>query len=274
MLYVATAVFFLALALGVTSLITPRAALLCRNKTRLKGLVSWLAVALVAFGVIAYLAPKPPTPTAEAPAAPAVVAEAPAAPAQEKAETVPVSAEPVVTGHPLPVRVVENTSYERVGRLRVKLTLLPAGDQAAATQADLTATVMAAAIQAAKENRAQVVTVTLICQQAANAFGEVQLGYAVYIPDGKGVDGKSPGPVWQMLDAAPRGFTAKELEYLRLWAELRSSYQTPDGLTDDARLRAAIAKRMGIKEGSLRPQLYVRQPVQPVRVEGTLEVRK
>ena len=77
-----------------------------------------------------------------------------------------------------------------------------------------------------------------------------------------------------MLDAAPRGFTAKELEYLRLWAELRSSYQTSDGLTDDARLRAAIAKRMGIKEGSLRPQLYVRQPVQPVRVEGTLEVRK
>ena len=36
----------------------------------------------------------------------------------------------------------------------------------------------------------------------------------------------------------------------------------------------AIAKRMGIKDGSLTPHLNLREPVQPVRVEGALEVRQ
>ena len=78
---------------------------------------------------------------------------------------------------------------------------------------------------------------------------------------------------WRDLSAAP-GILDQELEYLRLWAELRGRFQTADGLTDEPRLKAAIAKRMGIKAGSLTPHLNLREPVQPVRVEGALEVRQ
>lgn len=153
------------------------------------------------------------------------------------------------------------------------MTLHPAGDQTTATQADLTATVMAAAIKAVEESRVHAVTVTLISQLAVAASNEAPLARAVLIPDGRGFDGRTPGPVWT-LEAAPRGLTAQELEYQRLRVELRSRCQTPDGLTDEAALRAAIARRMGIRQDRLRPPRNECRPVQPVRIEGTLEVRR
>ena len=99
------------------------------------------------------------------------------------------------------------------------------------------------------------------------------LARAVLIPDGRGFDGRTPGPVWT-LEAASRGLTAQELEYQRLRVELRSRCQTPDGLTDEAALRAAIARRMGIRQDRLRPPRNECRPVQPERIEGTLEVRR
>lgn len=265
----AVAVILLLLALAgllaaVGSLIFPAIARKLGARSRLGGFVRGLAAGLVFFVLMVMFVPTQPgtdaasTSEATAPAGPPASAEA-AAPAQP-------------AGHPLPVRLRSLKPYERQGRLRITAELLPTGDQQAVTQADLAATVMAACERLAAEKSAQVVTVKLLCQEAANSYGEPQLAYAVYIPDGKGIDGKTSGPVWQTLDAAPRGFSPQELQYLRLWAELRGQFQTPDGLTDEPRLKAAIARRMGIEDGSLKPHLNLREPVQPVRVEGKLEI--
>lgn len=267
----AVAVILLLLALAgllaaVGSLIFPPIARKLGARGRLGGFVRGLAAGLVLLVLAGMIAPTQPgtdaAPTSEAtapaPVGPPASVEA-AAPAQP-------------AGHPLPVRLRSLKPYERQGRLRITAELLPTGDQQTVTQADLAATVMAACERLAAEKSAQVVTVKLFCQEAANSYGEPQLAYAVYIPDGKGIDGKTSGPVWQTLDAAPRGFSPQELQYLRLWAELRGQFQTPDGLTDEPRLKAAIASRMGIEDGSLKPHLNLREPVQPVRVEGKLEI--
>ena len=81
---------------------------------------------------------------------------------------------------------------------------------------------MAAARQFQVELGVDAVDVRLICQKAASSFGELQLARAWYRPSREG---------WRDLSAAPRGFSDQELEYLRLWAELRGRFQTADGLT-------------------------------------------
>lgn len=253
---------------AVGSLISPAIACKLGAKGRLGGFVRGLVAGMVLLVLAGMFAPT----RSGSDAAPTSEATAPAPTAAEPSVSAEAATPAQPAGHPLPVRLRSLKPYERQGRLRITAELLPTGDQQSVTQADLAATVMAACERLAAETSAQVVTVTLLCQEAANSYGELQLAYAVHIPDGKGIDGKTPGPVWQMLDAAPRGFSPQELQYLRLWAELRGQFQTPDGLTDEPRLKAAIARRMGIKDGSLKPHLNLREPVQPVRVEGKLEI--
>lgn len=262
MLFAAAAFFLPALPLDALGRLPPCAALPCRNRTRSENLPRRLTAAAAALLLVACLAPQSVSAAGGA-----------AVPAQEEVKAEAPAPNPAAAGHPLPVIVVRNGAEERSGRMHVKMTLRPAGDQTAATQADLTATVMMAAIMAMEETRAHTVAVTLIAQLALKASDETPLARAVFIPDGRSFDGKSPSSVWPTLEAAPRGFTAKELEYLRLRAGLRSRYQTPDGLTDEASLQTAIARHMGIKKDSLRPPRNECQPVRPVRVEGVLDVR-
>lgn len=260
MLFAAAAFFLSALSLDAPGRIPPCAVLPCRSRTRSVNLPRSLTAA--ALSLIACLVPQS-----------IWAAGVTSVPALEKIEAEAVEPKPVAAGHPLPVIVVRNGAEEHSGRLHTRMTLHPAGDQATATQADLTATVMAAAIKAVEESRVHAVTVTLISQLAVAASDETPLARAVLIPDGRGFDGRTPGPVWT-LEAAPRGLTAQELEYQRLRIELRSRCQTPDGLTDETALRAAISRRMGIREDRLRPPRNECRPVQPVRIEGALEVRQ
>ena len=256
MVSAATAFFLPAPALKALSRRPPCAALLRRIRTRPGSFARRLPAVVAVLALVACLAPQSPV----------WAAAAPAVPAHEQ-----MKAQAPAPGHPLPVIVVRNGAEERSGRLHTRMTLHPADDQTTATQADLTATVMAAAIMAVEESRVHAVTVTLISQLAVAASDEAPLARAVLIPDGRGFDGRTPGPVWT-LEAASRGLTAQELEYQRLRVELRSRCQTPDGLTDEPRLKATIARRMGIEDGSLKPHLNLREPVQPVRVEGKLEI--
>ena len=258
MVSAATAFFLPAPALKALSRMPPCAAQHCRIRTRPGSFARRLPAVVAALALVACPAPQSPV----------WAAAAPAVPAHER-----MKAQAPAPGHPLPVIVVRNGAEERSGRLHTRMTLHPAGDQTTATQADLTATVMAAAIMAVEESRVHAVTVTLISQLAVAASNEAPLARAVLIPDGRGFDGRTPGPVWT-LEAASRGLTAQELEYQRLRVELRSRCQTPDGLTDEAALRAAIARRMGIRQDRLRPPRNECRPVQPVRIEGTLEVRR
>jgi hypothetical protein len=158
---------------------------------------------------------------------------------------------------PLPYIIVNHEVYERAAtrRNRLIVTIAPAADQSKATQAKLVATVVGAVLYLEKESNCPVISVTMICQQAANAFGELRLAQALYIPDEKGVGGtknsQQYGQVWS-VSAAKRGFTDNELKFLRLWAEMRDQYQK-NGMTDEDALRSAIGKRMGIAPDSINP---------------------
>lgn len=77
-----------------------------------------------------------------------------------------------------------------------------------------------------------------------------------YIPDGKGYNGQQDIGPWDNLRAAERGFTAQELEYLRLWADMREDFQS-GGMTREKELDAAISAKMGVEPGSLNPHYNI-----------------
>ena len=170
---------------------------------------------------------------------------------------------PVVPGKALAWTEVarESTPMPANKRDRLQVAIIPMQDQATATDKELLATVTEAAKHFQKESNAPVVVVNLFCQQAENAFGELQLAQAVYIPDGKGFDGTVPDvkgvaaaeTEWETLRVAKRGFTPKELEYMKLRAEMYKDYQSSTGI-QDKELDAAISKKLGVPAGSLKPE--------------------
>ena len=169
-------------------------------------------------------------------------------------------------GHPFDVRIVkENTSEKASGRKQLDITLIPAVDQQNVTQADILATAVVVAAQAQKNTKSDIVNVTMNCQKAVNPFGELQLAFVTYIPDGMGADGKHLGKIWE-LSATPRGFTAQELEYLSLWASLRENFMK-DGKVDEDALEISIGTKMGIEPYTLIPHMNIRK-----KVEGTIEI--
>ena len=145
MVSAATAFFLPAPALKALSRRPPCAALLRRIRTRPGSFARRLPAVVAVLALVACLAPQSPV----------WAAAAPAVPAHEQ-----MKAQAPAPGHPLPVIVVRNGAEERSGRLHTRMPLHPADDQTTATQADLTATVMAAAIMAVEESRVHAVTVT------------------------------------------------------------------------------------------------------------------
>ena len=187
-------------------------------------------------------------------------------------QATPLPAPENMVGKPLAIRIVnQKESAQSNGRKRLNIMIVPAEDQSNATQADLLATAVIMAVQAQEKTEAHIVNVTMNCQQAENSFGELQLALVTYIPDGMGINGKTRDKRWT-FSAAPRGFTKPELQYLKLWAEMRDNYQT-GGTTDEEKLEAAIAKKMGIKPGSLNPHLNIREPIDgKIEIDGDLRI--
>lgn len=148
------------------------------------------------------------------------------------------------------------------GRERLVVTIVPEEDQTRAGQKELLATATGVAVKTQKESGEPVVVVNFLCQEAENAHGELLLAHVVYIPDGKGFDGASSdsGP-WETRRAAQRGFTKSELEYLRLWSERYTDYQSATGLREKE-LDASISQDMGIAPGSLAPFANILKPIE------------
>lgn len=147
----------------------------------------------------------------------------------------------------------ETVSMAENGRDRIIITIVPAEGQEKAKQEDLllTATGLASSLQ--KETDVPVVVVRFISQETGNALSEPLLANVVYIPDGKGFDGaSSEASEWETLQAAKRGFTKQELEYLKLWGEMFLAYQSSTG-TRAADLDKMISKELGVKAGTLNP---------------------
>lgn len=180
-----------------------------------------------------------------------------------------------LVGHPLAVKIVNYKKYERNRRYWAEITIIPTEDQSKATQADFAATVIAVATQAHKETDAPIVSVTMLCQKAPNASGELQLAYVIYIADGHGLTGKTPGKKWEFLSAVPRGFTKQELKYLQLWAEMGKNYMDENGLLQVDKLEAAIAKKMKIKPDTINPHQIYPQPIESKpNIEGKLKITR
>ena len=140
------------------------------------------------------------------------------------------------------------------GRDRLLVVIVPTDEQQAGAARDvLLAAASDAAVEHQKQSGAAVVTVNLIAQKAESVLAEQLLAQVIYIPDGKGFDGKAePGAQWELRRAAKRGFTSAELEYLRLWAAKYRLFQSTSGTQKDA-LDAAVCAEMGVAAGSLAP---------------------
>ena len=182
----------------------------------------------------------------------------------EKADTAsePEPTWDVAKAKPLPYAVYDAQKDHRaaIGRTKVKLRIIlasknakgqiiPLEDTSTVTKEQLAATVIAAAKHYAKAAGVQFVGVALDSQFGAG-YATTQLAVADYAPDGKGVSGKDNW-TWQQVKAAESGLTKQELTMQELWGQWRDQYQTPQGVTDETALSAAIGKKLGIAPSSV-----------------------
>ena len=166
---------------------------------------------------------------------------------------------PELTGTILPIEVIKTDIYEKgtTGRIQLEITIMPTAGQTDATQNDFSVTVIDTAIKAQKETKADMVAITMIAQKASNPYGEPQLAFGVYIPDGKGYNGEQEIGPWDNLQVAKRGFTQEERIYLKNWADMRGNFMDSNGDVIDEALDVAISKKMGIEAGSLEPHMNI-----------------
>lgn len=218
--------FFVCAVMSVVSLFKTGKVISLGKSSKAKAFFSWLGIGLACVVMGGIVAPS-------------------------QTETEPKA---TATAKPLQYTVLEKKEEVRaaIKRNRLHVVIIPAVPQDTIPQAELADMVMQAAKALQKESGAPVVSVKMVCQKASNDFGQLMLASAVYIPDRKGYSGSQDLGPWDNLMAAPRGFTGQELEYLRLWADMRGSFQKDDR-TDDAALDKAISERMGIAPGSLKP---------------------
>ena len=225
---------FAAAIMAVLSLISPKAALLNKHKTRLKGMLTWLGLAVAITVGTMLIFPLTPE---ELSAQQAKRAARDNGQAEEQRPATAVALLPYTQ------ESVDATSTARRKRGRVKIYL--ADPTAHVTPEALTATCMAAAKHYAAAYGFQALSVFLADMPGGNGWEGTRLAQCSYSPDKGGWSG-SQGWLWEQIMAAPRGLTDQERRIKKLWGELRGKYQK-DGGTDEDALKSAIAKKMNIK---------------------------
>jgi hypothetical protein len=277
--------------LAVASLLTPKAAGLLRQKTRLRGFLAWLGLGLVFFvGTLVCVpkdgssvfktppqvaqvpapAPTPkvdaPSPKVEAPKAESPKAETstPAAKAEpSKVETVkPAAKEASIQLVGFKEVSVENTSTGNRRRAQVMLVLANPDDKV--TPEGLASTCMGAAKFYAEQYGLQALSV-FIDDVPGGDWRSMRLANCSYSPDRGGWSGDQNW-LWENVQAAPRGTTKIERQIKKLWVQWRNKFQV-NGATDKEALSAAIAKKLKIKPDAVTLMPFLLEKVDPARLE-------
>lgn len=227
----------IALVAAAASLVTPRAAIFFRKKTRLRGLFTWLGLALVCFMCVGIFAPEKPGEQAKAEKA-AARAEADAKAEAKKPRLVPYrEAE------------VGDTSVANRKRGEVRIVLADPGADFTAEQ--LAATCMAAAKFYAREYDFKTVSVFFTDIPGERPYEGTQVARCHYAPDKKGF-GAGEGWEWNDVRAAERPYTDQERQVKQLWGELAAR-----GMKGDAAIQKAIGKQLGIPAEKVATPPYI-----------------
>lgn len=240
---------FVCLLGAIACLFTPRAAFFLKNRTRVRGLLSWLGLCclfLIGAGVVAPDELKQKGAEVRQEAAEKRIAkqqekEAAKQAAIEKDNTSAAKAQSVDL-LPYVQEQIDDTSTARRKRGRVKINLADPAQQFSPEQ--LAATCMAAAKFYAEEYGFQALSVFVSDIPGPQSWQGTRLAQCDYSPDKGGWSGDQ-GWLWQNVQAVPRPMTDQEREMKKLWGEMRGKYQK-NGSTNEAALKNAIAKKMGI----------------------------
>lgn len=146
--------------------------------------------------------------------------------------------------HAQPYTIVDRSDFSFISRDRYSISIV---STQATNRLQFAHTAMKAAVDTQKETGADVVSVWLEPSIECQGSG---LQYAIvnYAPDGKGLDGESSWK-WE-VEAAEKQLPPGELAISKLWWENRGDFQV-DGLTDEHRLKAWIAQKLGIQESAV-----------------------
>lgn len=153
------------------------------------------------------------------------------------------------------------------GRSHLSVEIMPAGDQSAATQDDFIATVLTAAIAYHKVTHTKVVHIHMVSSYKGKPVPEHPLAFVRYIPDCRGDHGKEIQSPWYMPRAVKHGFTEKEMEYSKLWNEMKPFF-TSAGRLDEKALEIAISRKLSTRPGSLNPDANIPEKVENFQTIG------
>lgn len=272
---ICTLLAFGAIVMAVVSLITPRAALLNKKKTRLRGMLTWLGGAVVLLVGAFMLFPLTPEEVsqqqakrAEREAIRAEEARAKQARHTEQ-EAVQVQEKGLDNVVPVPLlpffqEEIHDTSHGSRKRAQVRIYL--ADPTLDVTPQALAASCAAAAKHYAETYGFQALSVFLADMPGGQSWEGTRLAMCEYSPDKGGWSGND-GWLWNTVKAAPRGVTNEERRMKALWGELRGQYQK-DGVTDEEALSREIAKRMGIQPGQVGLPWIMLEDVPSAHFEG------
>lgn len=269
---------------AVVCLITPRAAIFFRNRTRLKGAAAWLAISVACLVLMGALAPEDVREAAKAKRAAQVEAAAEKAKAKaaekakveaaekakaEAAEKAKAEAE-AQKPRLVPYREEELDDTSNALRKRGSVRIVLADPAADFRPQDLAATCMAAAKFYAKAHGWQMVEVFVSDIPGQRHWQGTLLARCNHAPDKKGISGDEH---WQWADvmAAERPLMDQERQVKQLWGELEAK-----GVRKEADIKKSIGAKLGIPADKVSTPLFILErvdfkPLENVKPRGPVE---